>query len=332
MKIDAFSHIIPPKYSKVLQKLLTPEQYQFKVGFCKPLSDLDERFGIMDEFEPLRQVLTLGWPSVEEIAEPSKASELARIVNDEMAELVLKYPDRFVAAIATLPMNNIDAALEEADRAIKDLKLRGVYLYTPIGSKPLDAPELFPIYEKMAQYDLPLFIHPMLSKTDFPDYKGENESRHWIYQTFGWPYETTKAMARLVYSGIMEKHPNLKFVTHHCGGMVPYFSDRIRRFMELIELNGSEDEKIGLTGNAIDYYQKFYNDTALYGNSKALECAADFFGVDRVLFGVDFPLGDTEYGVRNYRNTIDAIDQMDITEDERKKIYEGNAKKLLRLP
>jgi predicted TIM-barrel fold metal-dependent hydrolase len=327
LKIDVYSHIVPPKYSGALSKV-APQQFESKVAICPPLYDLDARFRIMDKFEPLRQVLTLAWPKLEEVAGPDKAPDLARQANDEMAELVLKYPDRFVSAIAILPMNNLDEALKEADRAIKDLKFRGVYIYSNINDKPLDLPEFFPLYEKMSKYDLPIYIHPMRD-IDQPEYRTEKASKYLMYSTFGWPYETTAAMTRLVMGGVLEKYANLKVVTHHCGGMVPYFAERIRQFMQL---QRRKKEYLELTRDAVDYYQMFYNDTALYGNPKALECAHGFFGADRILFGVDFPLGDTEYGSRNYRQTINAIDEMAITEEDRKKIYEDNARKLMHLP
>jgi uncharacterized protein len=286
----------------------------------------------MDKYEPLRQVLTLAWPKLEEISGHDKAPELAKIANDEMAELVIKYPNRFVSAIAILPMNNFEATLIEADRALKDLKFRGVYIYSNIDGKPLDLPEFFPLYEKMCQYDLPLFLHPMRGNNYLPDYKTENTSLYHIYSTFGWPYETTVAMARLVFGGVMEKYPNLKIVTHHCGGMVPYFAERIKQFTQAMERNLGGREALNLKKDAIDYFKLFYADTALYGNPSALKCGHTFFGSDRILFGIDFPLGDTENGDRNYRQTINAIDQMDITEEDRRKIYEDNARKLMRLP
>lgn len=327
LKIDAYTHIVPPKYSAALAKI-APEQHSQKVAFCPPLYDLDARFRIMDKYEPLKQVLTLGWPKLEEIAGPDKAPELARQANDEMAELVLKYPDRFVAAIAILPMNNMDEALKEADRAITQLKFRGVYIYSHINHKPLDLPEFLPLYEKMWKYELPIFIHPMRD-ADHPEYKTEKESKYLMFSTFGWPYETTAAMTRLVMSGIFDKYPGLKVVTHHCGGMVPYFAERIRQFMH--QWDRREKDYMGLTKDPIEYYQMFHNDTALYGNPKALECAHAFCGADHLLFGCDFPLGDTEFGNRNYLQTINAVDQMAITDEDRKMIYEDNARKLMRL-
>jgi predicted TIM-barrel fold metal-dependent hydrolase len=206
LRVDAYSHIVPPDYAKAVSKL-APEQYQQKIAYCPPLFDMDARFRIMDKYEPLRQVLTIAWPKLEEIADPVKAVDLARMANDEMAELVLKYQDRFIAAIAILPMSNLNAALKEAERAIKDLKFRGVYLYSNIDDKPLDMPEFLPLYEKMCQYDLPVYIHPMRGMMDHPEYKTEKTSMYRIFSTFGWPYETTAAMARLVCSGVFDKYP-----------------------------------------------------------------------------------------------------------------------------
>lgn len=326
LKIDAYAHIVPPKYGEALHKV-APQMYETQVLFSPPLYDLDQRFRIMDRYEPLRQVLTLGRIPVEHVTGPKKAADLAKRANEEMAELVLKYPDRFVAALATLAMNNVDAALEEADRCIKDLKFRGVYLHTPVDEKPLDNPEFLPLYEKMCEYDLPIVIHPM-RKMDHPDYLTEKVSKYNMFSLFGWPYDTTSAVARLVFSGILEKYPTLKIVTHHMGGMLPFYAERIRQFTQLAAMRGN----INLKKDAIDYFKLIYADTAIYGNTPALMCGYDFFGPDKVLFGIDFPLGDTEHGDRNYRQTINAIEAMDIPEEDRKKIYQDNARKLMCLP
>jgi uncharacterized protein len=330
LKIDAYSHIVPPKYRQALYKV-APEMHDQQVLSCPPLYDLDHRFRIMDKYEPLRQVLTLGRIPVEHVAGPEKAAELAMIANEEMAELVFKYRDRFVAALATLAMNNIEAALKEAERAIKDLKFKGVYLHTPVDERPLDSPEFLPLFEMMSRFDLPIVIHPM-RKITHPDYLTEKESKYNMFSLFGWPYDTTSAMARLVFSGIMEKYPNLKIVTHHCGGMVPFFGERIRQFTQQSEFRKGEVSGSGLKKTTVDYFKMFYADTAIYGNPEALKCGHAFFGPGHLLFGIDFPLGDTEFGDRNYRQTINAIEQMDISEDDRKKIYEDNARELMRLP
>jgi uncharacterized protein len=330
LKIDAYSHIVPAKYRQELFKL-APEMHDRQVMVCPPLYDLDHRFRIMDKYEPLRQVLTLGRIPVEHFCGPEKAADLAMLANEEMAEMVFKYRDRFVGALATLAMNNMDAALKEAERAIRDLKFKGVYLHTPVDEKPLDSPEFLPLYEMMSEYDLPIVIHPMRRITH-PDYLTEKESKYNMFALFGWPYDTTSAMARLVFSGIMEKFPNLKIVTHHCGGMVPFFSERIRQFTQQADFRRGVEKGSGMKKQAIEYFRQFYADTAIYGNHEALKCGHTFFGPDKILFGIDFPLGDTELGDRNYRQTINAIEQMEISDEERKKIYEDNARKLMKLP
>jgi predicted TIM-barrel fold metal-dependent hydrolase len=326
LKIDAYAHIVPPKYLKALCKV-APEMCDSQIMTYPTLYDMDERFRLMDKYEPLRQVLTLGRIPVEHVAGPKKAAELARLADDEMAELLVKYPDRFVGALATLAMNNMDEALKETDRCIRDLGFNGVYLHTPVDEKPLDLPEFQPLYEKMAQYDLPIVIHPM-RKIDHPDCLTEKTSKYIMFSMFGWPYDTTSAMARLVFSGIMEKYPGLKVVTHHMGGMVPFYAERIRQFTQIRRPKG---EAIYLKKECIDYFKMFYADTAIYGNTPALMCGWDFFGPDHILFGIDFPLGDTEKGDRNYRQTINAIEAMAISDEDKKKIYEDNARKLMRL-
>ncbi len=107
-----------------------------------------------------------------------------------------------------------------------DLKFKGIQIFSSINGKPLDRDEFMPLYEMMAGYDLPLWIHPARDKT-VPDYPDEPYSKFTLFTAFGWPYETTLAMARLVFSGVLEKYPSLKFITHHCGAMLPFFSKRV---------------------------------------------------------------------------------------------------------
>ena len=331
MIIDIAAHILPMKYKDALYKTVDAKfNLQNVIETLPTLYDLDHRFRIMDKFEGLMHVLTLSAPAVEEFAGPDKSPDLAKLVNDEMAELVLKHPDRFVAAIACLPLNNVDAALKEIDRAIKDLKFRGIQIETPIDNKPLDSLEFMPIYEKMAHYNLPIFIHPMRT-ADFADYRTENRSKYMIFHVFGWPYETAAAITRLVFSGVLEKYPNLKLVTHHCGGMVPFLEERIKGAYDHAEMLRGARYKEGLTKAPIDHFKAFYYDTAVYGNTAALMCGLAFCGADHMVFGTDLPY-DSQFGERYTRQTIEAIKKMDIGDLEKKMIFEENAKKLLRLP
>ncbi len=315
-KIDIFTHILTPKYKEALDKKARYSYYQELNNLAPTLCDLDTRFRVMDRYEGLKQVLTIAVPPLESVVDPTTATELARIANNEMAELVAKYPDRFVAAVASLPMNNIDAALREIDRAIRELNLKGIQIFTPSNGKPLDSPEFMPLYDKMSEYDLPIWIHPVGDR-DVPDYEGEDHSRHGLWMLIRWPYETTAAMARLVFSGVLEKHPNIKFITHHLGAMVPFFAQRIGAW-----------RRQWLSKPPTEYLQMFYGDTATNGSIPALMCGYAFFGADHIVFGTDMPYADREGG-KTTEQTITAVEAMDIPDSEKKKIFEGNAKRLL---
>jgi aminocarboxymuconate-semialdehyde decarboxylase len=330
MKIDIFAHIIPEKYAAAVARAGTahPRVREFPKRMPPALFDLDARFRIMDRFEGMTQVLTLAEPPLENITDAAKAADLARAANDELAELVDKYPDRFIAAAAILPMNNIDAALKEVDRAVKDLGLKGVLLYSQVNDKPLDAPEFLPLYEKMAQYDLPMWIHPVRD-ADHADYRTEKQSIYDIIGMFDWPHETSVAMARLAFSGLLEKYPNLKFVTHHGGGTVPYLEGRMVEFSA--RPMAEEPRYAGLARPRVEYLKMFYADTATYGGVAGLTCAYRFFEAGHLLFGTDMPFSITEPSVSGVSLAIKGIEGMDIGAAERRQIYEGNARRLLRL-
>jgi predicted TIM-barrel fold metal-dependent hydrolase len=331
MMIDIGAHILPKKYLDALQSF-KPSEFNLKnvIETLPSMHDLDSRFRIMDKFPGLMHVLTLSSPAVEEFADPEKAKDFAIMANDQMAELVLKNPDRFVAAVASLPMNNVDAALTEIDRAVKDLHFRGIQIHTSINGKPLDSPEFMPIYEKMTGYNLPIWIHPMRI-VDQPDYETEKKSKYMIFHVVGWPSETAAAVTRLIFSGVFEKYPNLKIITHHAGGMIPFLEERIIGAYDHAEMLRGAKYKNGLTEAPIEYFRRVFYDTAIYGCTPGLMCTHAFCGPGQMLFGTDFPY-DSQFGERYTRQTIDAINQMEISEAEKKMIFEVNAKKLLRLP
>ena len=333
MKIDMFAHIIPPEYKEALFKHANHGFYSNRwdqvINQTPALFDIDNRLRIIDKYEGLRQVLTMASPAVEEVADPGKAAYLAKLANDEMAEIVAKYPDRFAAAIACLPMNNLEAALEETDRAIKELDFKGIQMFTPVAGKPLDSPEFLPVYEKMSEYDLPVWIHPA-RRRDIPDYPAEDHSKYYIYQMFGWPYETTVAMVRLVFSGVMDKFPAIKFITHHCGAMIPYFSERIVIGQDYAELHLKAKWKRALSKPPIDYFRMFYGDTALNGSTAGLMCGYAFLGAEHIVFATDFPYDD-ENGDRFTREVIRSVELMDIPDGHREMIFNKNAKRLLHI-
>ncbi len=311
VRIDAFTHVAPKKYVDLLQKALPDTLIN------QPLWDLDQRFRMMDQIGRVAQILTLASPPVEGIPDPAKSVDLAKIANDEMAELVGRYPDRFAGAAAALPMGDMDAALREADRSIHDLGLKGAQIYTSVNGKPLDSPEFMPLYEKMAGYDLPIWIHP-ISHENHPFYPSDQGSKNDFDNTIGWPHATSMAMMRLAASGIMERFPNLKFITHHSGGTIPYLAKRIE-----MAPSGFNTLKKPI----IESLRLFYYDTAVQGNTPNLMCARALCGADHQLFGTDFPMADAAMVDR----VIGSINEMDITDRERQMIFGGNLKRILRI-
>jgi uncharacterized protein len=304
MIIDVFSHLLPPKYFEALQKK-AKSGADFRREKGNPANiNLDMRMRVMDRHPEVLQVLTISQPALETTVSPSDAAELAKAGNDELAEILLKYPDKFLAGVACLPLNDLDATLKEVDRAINDLKFRGVQIYSTINGETLDSPKFKPLYEKMAKYDLPIWIHPCMGKSG-------DES------VFGWPFETSHSMLRLVAGGILEEYPNLKFITHHCGAMVSFFEQRINWLYPL------EYKK----PNPLEQFKKFYCDTAVYGSTPALMCAQEFFGVEHILYGTDFPLGP-RYGLTV--QTIDSVNRMNISDNDKAKILYQNAVRILR--
>jgi aminocarboxymuconate-semialdehyde decarboxylase len=331
-KIDIFNHIFPKTfYDKMLSILPNGRDMNKRVRNIPSIVDLDERFRIMDKFGDYVQVICIPNPPIETFG--SHANDLARLANDGMAELVAKYPDRFPGFIASLSMNDPEALLAEANRAVKDLGAVGVQVFTNVLGKPLDRPETMALFDLMAELDLPIWVHPARG-ADFADYKSESKSHYEIWWTFGWPYETSAAMAHLVFSKLFDKHPNIKIITHHMGAMIPYFEGRVGPGWDQLGTRTSDVDYTvllkELRKRPVDYFHMFYADTAVFGSVPATLCGLAFFGADKVLFASDSPF-DPEKGSAYIRWTIDIIDKLEISDEDRKNIYEGNAKRLLKL-
>ena len=333
MKIDIFNHILPyPVFQKMSE--INPNLKDIGKRFrnIPVLFDLDERFRIMDRFDDYAQVISLPNPP-EVLAGADHCVDFCRIANDGMAELVQRYPERFLGFVAAVPMNDPDQALIELDRAMTALHARGIQLNTNVLGQPLDTPQFRPIFAKMNTYGLPIWLHPTRT-ADFTDYPSEQKSKYEIWWTFGWPYETSVAMARLVFSLYLKDFPNLKVITHHMGGMIPYFAGRVGPGWAQLGSRTTHEDYSRILGELgqphVDYFKMFYADTALFGSLAATQCGLDFFGADHVLFASDSPF-DPEKGPGYIRETIRVIDALPIQEEDRLKIYEGNARRLLKL-
>jgi uncharacterized protein len=225
--VDVFNHFMPKAYLDRLAKVVPDHIAVTAFPRIKPLVDVDARLRLLDQFDDLRQIISLANPPLELVAPPAQSPELARLANDTLADVCRSHPDRFPSFVASLPMNNIDASVAEIDRAITQLGARGVQVFTNVAGKPLSAPEFRPIFKTMVEHDLPVWVHPMRGP-QFSDYASETVSANEIWFSFGWPYETTACMTRLIFSGIFDELPTLKIISHHMGGMIPYFAGKIK--------------------------------------------------------------------------------------------------------
>jgi aminocarboxymuconate-semialdehyde decarboxylase len=334
MKIDIFPHILPRPYFDRMTAVAPPQLHmQKRMRGIPVLVDLELRLRIMDRYDGYAQVLTLANPPIEVVAGPDRSRDLARLANDSMADIVGRHPDRFLGFVASLPMNNPDASVAEIDRAIGQLHATGVQIYTNVNGRALDGPEFEPIFARMAEHRLPIWLHPARTP-GFADYAGEPRSKYDLWWAFGWPYETSVAMGRLVFSGLFDRHPDLAIITHHLGAMLPYFEMRAAGGLDQLGTRTDDPEDAAalarLRHRPFDYFKMFFGDTAVFGSAAALECGLAFFGADRVLFGTDMPF-DPEQGPGFIRDTIGALDRARVSAEDKAKIYEGNARRMLRL-
>jgi len=207
-------------------------------------------------------------------------------------------------------------------------------VFTNVNGRALDEPEFWPIFERATRmYDVPIWMHPARG-ANFPDFLGEKKSKFEIWWTFGWPYETSAAMTRMVFSGFFDKLPDMRLITHHMGAMIPFFEGRVGPGLDQFGCRTSDEDYEGLlkrmAKRPIDYFRMFYADTALSGSASGMRCGLDFFGADRVLFATDCPF-DPEGGPMYIRTTPQALEKLNLAEDDKRKIYFGNALRLLKL-
>ena len=255
------------------------------------------------------------------------APQFARMMNDEIAAVVAAHPKRF-RGVALLASVDPDAMVAELTRAVKELGFVGAYV--PVGptAKRMDHPDFEPLYRAIVDLDVMLWLHP--SRPPVADYVDEKASLYQVWQQMGWPYDTTAAMYRIVFSGVFERHPTIRIITHHHGGFVPYYQGGMRGSWAASEEEGRElSDKVSRP--YIDHFRKFYCDTACKDFvPKVLELALDFFGPERMLFGSDTPFGAGD-GQNFTGGALRSIEAMQIAPDTRRTILFANAQRILKI-
>ena len=296
MIVDIYTHIFPDRFFQELERG-SPKLGNMgkRLRGVPKLFDLDLRFKDMDEIGRL-PADHLAAQSADRGHRRGRGRQQsgARSPTIRWPSLCAKHPNRFPAfAAAVSRCTTSISRSREAERAIK-MGARGVQTFTNIAGHPLDEPRFRPFFAAMAAHDLPVWLHPARTSA-MPDYASEPRSRFEMWWCFGWPYETTIAMCRLVFDGIYDRHPKLKIITHHLGGgMIPFFDGRIGAGMEVLGQRTIDEDHTKVLSSLkrphLEYFKEFYADTAMFGGTYGLPCGLEFFGADKVVFATDAPL------------------------------------------
>jgi aminocarboxymuconate-semialdehyde decarboxylase len=235
------------------------------------------------------------------------------MVNDEFAEGIAAHPGRFTA-LATLPLNDPAASVKELDRAIRQLKFRGAMLFSNVNHVALADERFYPLYELANDLEAVLYIHPthplgVEAMTDF-----------WLMPLVGFLFDTTLAASKLVFTGVPERFPKIKWVLTHLGGAIPYLAERLDRGYRAFK-----ECRVNIERPPSEYLKKFYYDTVNF-NPDALKLAIAFAGADHLLAGSDYA-----HQIGSPRLMLESLRALDIPETDRAAILGGNAARLLKL-
>jgi aminocarboxymuconate-semialdehyde decarboxylase len=326
LNIDFHNHFYPDAYIRELnstigyakvsadrngqQVIEYKGDYNIVVG---PHVRIEDRLEAMDKFDIDAQVLSLTTPGVERES-PGRGVRLAKLANDGFRTVCEKYPNGF-RALATLPLQDPGSSLDELDRAIRDLGLKGVIIFSNLNGRHLDSEELIPIYEKAARLDVPIFIHP----TSPVNFAGMEEFR--LVPILGFTVDTSLALLRLVFSGILDRVPNLKSVMAHTGGVFPQIRGRIE-----IGYNAYPECKVNISHPPSYYFRRnVWVDTVCYDRDVLMSSLA-FLGSGRILLGTDFP-----HQISDMENAVRRVKSLEIDDKDKEGILGANCARLLKL-
>ena len=324
MKLDLHTHYYPEIFFQMLRD--TPSEFSFAkdptgrtiithrgarfFGVTAPMSDPNKRLEDMDRVGIDVEVISLSTPNIF-FADETRQPEVARTLNDAYAELIAKHPNRF-KGFASIPMDAPAAALDELHRAIDELKLNGVVLLSNIKGRALTSPIYRPFFEEANRMNLCIFLHPMLPANPEP------YTEYVLGPLVGFPFDTTLAVARMCFDGMLRELPNIRWVIGHLGGAVPFLMERLdsgyRDFAEC---------RVNIDQPPSTHLKRLYYDTVTF-SSYNLRMARDLVGVDHMVMGSDYPhlLGSIE-------RSVSSIQELGIPEHEKEKIFSVTALSIL---
>jgi aminocarboxymuconate-semialdehyde decarboxylase len=323
-KLDLHTHYYPEVYFERIRKL--PSEFSFDkspssqtiikyrgarfFGVTPPMTNVAQRLDDMDRVGIDVEVISLSTPNVF-FTGAEHQPEIARMVNDAYAELIVRHPARF-KGFASIPMDNPDAALNELHRAIDELELNGVILLSNIGGKPLTSPEYRSFFAEANRMKLCILLHPMLPVNTEP-------FREYVLGPIvGFMFDTTLAVARMCFDGMFRDFPDIRWIVAHLGGAVPYLMERMDNgWRDFPECRAKIDELPST------YLKRLYYDTVNF-NPHMLHMAREMMGADHMVMGSDYPhlLGSIE-------RAVSSIESLNIPDDEKQKIFEDTALSIL---
>ncbi|MHA2297662.1 MAG: amidohydrolase family protein [Candidatus Hodarchaeales archaeon] len=323
--IDFHNHFFPPEYLMKIQTgpsnvkitfdsdnnplLHYPGDYNIIVRGHRDILFREE---VLEQNGIDKQVLTFTSPGTQ-IESPKRAVELARIVNDAFARIIDERGEHFTA-LATLPLNDPRASVNELERAVTELGFKGVMLFSNINGVALSDEVYWPLYEKAEEIKAVFYIHPI------HPVGVEAMREYWLMPLVGFTFDTTLVASKLVFSGVVEKFPELRWVLAHLGGAIPYLAERLDR-----GYHAFKECRENISKPPSEYLKEFYYDSVNF-DVNALQLAIDFAGTDHVVAGSDYP-----HQIGSLKKMVESIKKLSISEEKKEKISRGNVMKLLDL-
>ena len=324
MKLDLHTHFYTDEFFQTIRDL--PSEFSFDTsstgqtiityrgarffGVTPAMTDVNKRLEDMDRVGIDVEVVSLSTPNVF-FTDAQHQPAVARMINDSYADLIVRHPKRF-KGFASIPMDAPDAALDELHRAIDELKLNGVVLLSNIGGNALTSAQYRPFFEEANRMKLCIFLHPMLpaNSDSFREYV--------LGPIVGFMFDTTLAIARMCFDGMLKDFPDIRWIAAHLGGAVPYLMERMDNgWRDFPECRAKIDELPST------YLKRLYYDTVNF-NPHMLRLVRDMIGADRMVMGSDYPhlLGSIE-------RSVSSIEGLEISEEEKRRIFEGTALSIL---
>ncbi|MFI9380698.1 amidohydrolase family protein [Kutzneria sp. NPDC052558] len=311
MRIDVHAHLWSEDYLARLAAIGVPTQAQRGMGAGSAEEELAARFAQMDAAGVDLQILSVT-PVSPHVPDEAAAVAAARFANDEYAEIVARYPDRF-RAFAALPLPHIDASVKELTRALDDLGMVGAAVTTSVLGRGLDDPAFEPVYEELNRRGSVLYVHPAGAGAESELIAGHN-----LTWSIGAPIEDTVAITHLIAAGIPSRHPDMKIIASHLGGALPMVLNRADHQIPWEVPSAPELPSVAA--------QRMWFDTVGHDHAPALRAAVDTFGAERLVLGTDFPY----QAEAEYQAAIDYIGRT-VRPEQAAAILDHNAAKIFGL-